>query len=205
MSGPLCKQISDLIDTIAALPGLSHKSATRLVAHIFSNWNESMIPLYSQLKLSAENIKKCEICWNFSTSSPCAICLGSNKRNRNEICIVEDVGALWSIERRRLYNGMYHVLGGVLSATAGISPRDLNLSSLLDRIRECDSATEIIIAIPPSIESGITIEYVLRAIRSINTSVTISKISQGIPSGVRVENVDDATISAALMSRLPIG
>lgn len=202
----MTKIIDDLILQLSSLPGLNHRTAIRTASHIVNHVDGVLKPIVETLDRIIKDIKKCPICWSFDIIAPCYVCIGSNKRNRNQICVVENVGALWSIERRRHYNGMYHVLGGLLSAANGVTPGMLNIQNLLNRIteREQNQTMEIIIAIQPSTDLSITTEYVVQLIRELDDKVIISKVAQGLQSNTKIENADDETIVAAFMSRMPV-
>ena len=127
------QDIEKLIKLTAKLPSIGSRSARRIVLHLIKKKENIVLPLIEALQNVADNIKTCEICGNFDTSSPCAIC-SSEKREKSTICVVQDVADLWAMERAGLYHGQYHVLGGILSALNGIAPEDLNIESLLKRI-----------------------------------------------------------------------
>lgn len=200
----MTKIIDDLINQLSSLPGFSQRSVIRAVSHMLSHEKECLIPVYSTISRIMQDVKKCPICWSLDLMSPCEVCSGSNKRNRGQICVIENLGALWSIERRRHYNGMYHVLGGILSAAENITPSSLNIQNLLNRISESEQDLEIIIAVQPSSASGITIEYIIQSIREISQQTVISRVAQGLQSGTKIEGADDETIISAFMSRVVI-
>ena len=145
----------------------------------------------------AANIQTCEICGNFDTSSPCSIC-SSEKRDKTLLCVVQDVGDLWAMERVSLFKGHYHVLGGILSAMEGIGPEDLAIDSLLHRVKENDFK-EVILALPATIDGQITSHYLSSRLQSL--SVKITTLAQGIPMGAELDYMDEGTIQLALDSR----
>ena len=157
-----------------------------------------MIPqLIQSLKDVEDNITVCEICGNYDTQSPCSIC-SSTTRERNLLCIVQDISDLWALERGGLYKGLYHVLGGVLSAIEGVTPDDLNIGELLHRI-EKEDINEIILALPATVDGQITIHYISSLLKGKN--IKISTLAQGIPVGAELDYIDDGTIKLALDMR----
>ena len=127
------KDIEILVKQIAKLPSLGARSARRIVLHLLNKRESSFLPLIDALSNVAQNIKTCEVCGNFDTVSPCPIC-ASQTRDSSLVCVVRDVADLWAMERVGFYKGLYHILGGVLSAIEGITPDDLNMDSLFSRL-----------------------------------------------------------------------
>jgi recombination protein RecR len=165
--------------------------------HLIKKKEASLLPLIEAMQNVAENIKTCEICGNFDTSSPCSVC-SSEKREKNIICVVQDVADLWAMERVGFYKGMYHILGGILSALDGITPEDLNIGTLFSRI-EKGNFDEVILALPATIDGQITTHYMLNKLKDTNVKVTT--LAQGIPVGAELDYMDDGTIQMALTSR----
>lgn len=189
--------IEQLIKVIAKLPSLGTRSARRIVLHLLKK-RESVIPqLITSLQDVYNNIKVCEICGNYDTTSPCSIC-SSETREKNTLCIVQDISDLWALERGGLYKGQYHILGGVLSAIEGITPDDLNIDKLLHRI-ENEEITEIIIALPATVDGQITMHYISSLLKDKN--IKVSTLAQGIPVGGELDYMDDGTIKLALDMR----
>ena len=189
--------IEQLIKIIAKLPSLGTRSARRITLHLLKK-RETIIPqLITALEDVNEHIKVCEICGNYDTESPCAIC-SSTTRDNHLLCIVQDISDLWALERGGLYKGKYHVLGGVLSAIEGITPDDLNIGALLERI-EKENITEIIIALPATVDGQITMHYIASLLK--NKNIKISTLAQGIPVGAELDYMDDGTIKLALDMR----
>lgn len=194
MSG---QYIEQLIKIISKLPSLGTRSARRIVLHLLKK-RETLIPqLITALNEVRENITVCEICGNYDTESPCSIC-SSASREKNLLCIVQDINDLWALERGGLYKGRYHVLGGVLSAIEGITPDDLNIGGLLARI-EKEEITEIILALPATVDGQITMHYISSLLK--NRNIKISTLAQGIPVGGELDYMDDGTIKLALDMR----
>ena len=189
--------LSDLIDLFSKLPGLGPRSARRIVLYLLKN-KERVIPnileMLDNLKTSAIF---CKICGNIDTSSPCSIC--SDKTRKSEkVCVIEDIGDLWAIEKSKAYNGHYHVLGGVLSAIDGIGPDDLNLSSLFNRISN-GITDEIILATNATTEGQITAQFI--ADNCKEKKILITRLAQGMPIGGELDTIDYNTLSTAFDSR----
>ncbi len=186
--------IEQLIKIIAKLPSLGTRSARRIVLHLLKK-KETIIPqLIKSLEDVSENIKVCEVCGNYDTSSPCSIC-ASLSREDKLLCVIQDISDLWALERGGLYKGKYHVLGGVLSAIEGITPDDLNIDKLLDRINQ-ENITEIILALPATVDGQITMHYISSLLK--DKDIKVSTLAQGIPVGAELDYMDDGTIKLAL-------
>ena len=189
--------IDQLIKTISKLPSLGTRSARRIVLHMLKK-RENIIPqLIQSLQEVYDNIKVCDICGNYDTQSPCAICCSNNREN-NVLCVIQDISDLWALERGGLYKGKYHILGGVLSAIDGITPDDLNIDKLLTRV-ENDQITEIILALPATVDGQITMHYISSLLKDKN--IKVSTLAQGIPVGGELDYLDDGTIKLALDMR----
>ena len=196
MSG---SDIEKLIKQIAKLPSLGTRSSRRIVLQLIEKKEELLLPLISSLQDVADNIKTCKICGNFDTSDVCAVCRDENRDN-STICVVQDVADLWAMERVSFFKGKYHVLGGILSALDGITPDDLNILNLLDRIRN-DEVKEIILALPATIDGQITTHYLVSKIKEEAPDVKITTLAQGIPMGAELDYMDEGTLQLALNSR----
>lgn len=191
------KDIEILIKQISKLPSLGSRSARRIVLHLLNKKETAFIPLIDALKQVSENIKTCDVCGNFDTSSPCPICASPN-RDSSIICVVRDVADLWAMERVSLFKGKYHVLGGILSAMEGIIPEDLNIDSLEKRIHT-ENIKELVLALPATIDGQITSHYIFSRFK--NLGIKISTLAQGIPMGAELDYMDEGTIQLALNSR----
>ena len=194
MSG---QYIENLIKIIAKFPSLGTRSARRIVLHLLKRREDIIPQLIEALEDVQSHITVCEICGNYDTESPCAIC-SSASREDNLLCIVQDISDLWALERGGLYKGKYHVLGGVLSAIEGITPDDLNIGGLLSRI-EKEDIKEIILALPATVDGQITMHYISSLLKDKN--IQISTLAQGIPVGGELDYMDDGTIKLALDMR----
>ena len=194
MSG---QDIEKLIKLIAKLPSLGSRSARRIVLYLIKKKEASLLPLIEAMQNVANNIKTCEICGNFDTSSPCSVC-SSEKREKNIVCVVQDVADLWAMERTGFYHGQYHVLGGVLSALDGVAPEDLNIESLLNKVIS-GGIDELVLALPATIDGQITSHYLVNKLKSYDVKIT--SLAQGIPVGAELDYMDEGTIQLALNSR----
>lgn len=159
-----------------------------------------MLPLASLIKELADLIMECKICGNLDVQSPCSICINP-KRDPKTLCVVEELGDLWAFEKGSIYLGLYHVLGGRLSAINGIGPKELNLDTIVKRVIE-SKIEEIIIAINPTLEGQVTVQYIIESLKNLN--VKISRLACGIPMGGEIDYLDEGTLKAALTSRQDI-
>lgn len=191
------KEIEKLTKIIAKLPALGSRSARRIVLQLLKKKETTMLPLIAALQEVADNVKKCPICGNFDTAEPCSVCRDS-ARDRETVCVVQDVADLWAMERVGLYRGQYHVLGGILSALDGVTPDDLNIEGLFSRLSD-GTIKEIILALPATIDGQITAHYLLSRLKEFPVKVTT--LAQGIPLGAELDYMDDGTIQLALSAR----
>lgn len=191
------KEIEKLTKIIAKLPALGSRSARRIVLQLLKKKEATMLPLIAALQEVADNVKKCPVCGNFDTVEPCSVCRDS-ARDRETVCVVQDVADLWAMERVGLYRGQYHVLGGILSALDGVTPDDLNIEGLFSRLSD-GTIKEIILALPATIDGQITAHYLLSRLKEFPVKVTT--LAQGIPLGAELDYMDDGTIQLALSAR----
>ena len=194
------KEIEKLIKAVAKLPALGTRSARRIVLYLLKNRAQSLAPLIEALQEVEKNVKPCAVCGNYDTSEICSVCADPARESRL-ICVVQDVADLWAMERVGFYKGKYHVLGGVLSALEGVTPEDLNIESLLERL-EHEKPEEIILALPATVDGQITAHYLLNRLK--NMPVKVTTLAQGIPMGAELDYMDDGTIGLALNSRKPM-
>ncbi|MBP5215626.1 MAG: recombination protein RecR [Alphaproteobacteria bacterium] len=192
--------IDKLIKLIAKLPALGTRSARRIVLYLLKKKETSLLPLIAGLQNVADNIRKCPICGNFDTDCPCAIC-NDKTREAEVLCVVQDVADLWAMERVGLYRGQYHVLGGILSALEGVTPEDLNIEPLFERLHD-GIIKEIILALPATIDGQITSHYLLSRLKEYPLKITT--LAQGLPMGAELDYMDDGTIQLALSARKEI-
>ena len=194
------KTIKDLIECFKKLPGIGEKTAERLALSTLEIDNE-VLDLFSEtLKNVKTKIKRCEKCNNLSEEDLCEICKMTN-RDVNTICVVEDVKNVMIFEKVGTYKGLYHVLDGLISPLDGINPNDINISSLIERIKK-EEIKEIILALKPSIEGETTSLYISKLLEQENVKIT--KIAHGIPIGVDMEYIDALTLEMALEDRTSV-
>lgn len=190
--------IQKLIDHFASLPSIGKKTAQRLVFHLLKKDEMYLQDFTNSIINISKNVKLCNHCFNFTDSDPCVIC-SSNKRKNNIICVVEQASDVLVIERTNEFFGKYHVLHGLLNPIDGITPDVLKIKELLTRLTEVE---EVILALNPTIEGEMTIQYLSKFIKPLN--IKISRIARGVPIGSSLEFTDQATISNALESRVYI-
>lgn len=190
--------LDQLIKAFSKLPGLGPRSGRRIALHLLKNKRQSMLDLADLIKLVAQEIKACHECGNLDVKSPCSIC-ESALRDKELICIVEDISDLWAIERGSIFKGIYHVLGGTLSAIDGRTPDKLNLNSLVNRVAK-NNVREVIIATNSTIEGQTTGFYISDLLKPFNIKST--RLAHGIPMGAELDYLDEGTLSHALKMRL---
>lgn len=190
--------IQTLIGLMARLPGLGPRSARRIVLHLIAARDDRLARLSHAIDAVAHNARECLRCGNISGAEICPICADPRRRN-GEICVVEDVADLWAIERGGGFRGDYHVLGGTLSALDEITPDDLRIPALLARIAE-ETAREVILALPATVEGQATAHYIADALAGLE-GVAVTSLAQGVPVGGDLDYLDDGTIQTALRAR----
>jgi recombination protein RecR len=191
------RDIEDLIDLMARLPGLGPRSARRAVLQLIKKRSLLLVPLAEAMQQVATTARECVVCGNVGTTEICEIC-ASEKRATGEICVVEDVPDLWAMERASVFRGRYHVLGGTLSALDSVGPEALRIPRLVDRQRD-EEITEVILALNATIDGQTTAHYIAEQIEPLGIAVT--SLAQGVPVGGELDYLDDGTISAALRAR----
>jgi recombination protein RecR len=196
MGGP---EIDRLIGLLARLPGMGPRSARRAALKMLQQPESRMLPLATALAEAARAVQPCSCCGNLDSRDPCSIC-ADPQRDRAVICVVEGVGDLWALERAGVHHGLYHVLGGTLSALSGIGPEDLNLDPLLARIGE-GGVTEVILALPATVDGATTAHWLADRLKPLGA--TVSRLGQGVPIGGALDVLDDGTLAAALRARRP--
>ena len=190
-------EIDHLVRLVSKLPGLGLRSARRIVLHLLNNKEKEMFVLSNEIRDVAERVKFCAICGNMDTSEECYICK-DEKRDISTICVVENVGDLWAIERSGVFSGKYHVLGGVLSALDNIGPDDLKIGQLLQRAKS-EKIKEVILANSATVDGQTTAHYIADQLSS--TDIILSRLAQGLPMGGELDFLDDGTITQALRAR----
>ena len=194
MGGP---EVEHLISLLAALPGLGPRSARRAALRLLQQPQSRMIPLAAALSAAARAVRSCETCGNLDSASPCRIC-SDRGRDRAVICVVESVADLWALERARVHHGVYQVLGGTLSALAGVGPNDLALRPLVARVA-AGGIDEVILALSATIEGATTAHWLTERLAGLGVKVT--QVGQGLPMGGALELLDEGTLAAALRTR----
>lgn len=189
--------VSRLIDELKHLPGIGQKTAQRLAFHILRTDREQALALADAIRLARESIRQCSICGNLTDVDPCHYCSNPG-RNRSTICVVEEATNILPIEKTRQYAGLYHVLGGALSPLGGVGPEQLNLKSLLERLKD-GAVEEIIIATNPTVEGEATAMYLSKLLKPLGVRVT--RIATGVPVGSELEYADEVTMLKAMEGR----
>ena len=200
MSLQHAQPISRLIQELARLPGIGEKTASRLALHILRSSKESAEALSRAILEVKEKIRLCSRCFNLTDQDLCRICQDA-RRNQEVVCVVSGPEDLMALERSGGYQGLYHVLHGVLSPLEGIGPQDLRLEELLTRLR-AGKIQEVILATNPSVEGEATAQYLSQVIKPLGVRVT--RIARGVPMGGDLQYIDQVTLSKALENRGPI-
>ncbi|WP_197458637.1 recombination mediator RecR [Gluconobacter japonicus] len=193
----ISNDIEQLISMLSRLPGLGPRSARRAALSLLRQPESRMLPLAHLMERAATSVRTCSLCGNLDTVDPCHICTDAH-RDRGLVCVVETVGDLWALERAGVHRGVYQVLGGTLSALAGLGPDDLNVASLLDRIAE-GGVREVILALGATVEGATTAHWLQEKLAP--TGVTVSRVGHGVPMGGALDVLDDGTLAAALIAR----
>ncbi len=191
------KPLANLIKELSKLPGIGGKSAQRLAFHILAMDDREAESLAAAITNAKQTMHYCSVCGNLTDKDPCEFCSDEN-RDRSVICVVENPRDVSAVERMREYNGMYHVLNGVISPMDGIGPEDINLKQLILRLQQSD-VKEVIIATNPTIEGEATAMYAARLIKP--SGIKVSRIAHGIPVGGDLEYADEITLSKAMEGR----
>ena len=193
--------LEQAVGDLSTLPGIGRRTALRLALHLLTREKEEVRQLADALDRFRTDIKHCSYCNNLSDKDICPICADSS-RDRSVVCVVEQVGDVMSIENTRQYNGLYHVLGGVISPMQGISPSDLKIDLLLENIQR-QGIKEVILAIGTTVEGETTLFYISRRLQQF-PDVKVTTIARGIGFGDEIEYADELTIAHAISNRTPI-
>jgi recombination protein RecR len=192
-------EIERLIQLLAKVPGLGPRSARRAVLHLVKNRDKLLAPLATALKDAHEKVSECEVCGNVDTLNPCTIC-SDMRRERTTLCVVEEVGDLWALERAGAWNGQYHVLGGTLSALGGVRPEDLDIDKLISRCAD-GHIKEVVLATNATVEGQTTAHYITDRLKTLN--VATSRVAHGMPVGGELDYLDEGTLTQAMRARRP--
>lgn len=193
------KLLEDAVAEFSKLPGIGQKTALRLVLHLLNQDKAEVEKFGVAISRLRNEIQFCSVCMNISDTPVCQIC-ASHKRDRSLICVVEDTRDVMAIENTSQYNGLYHVLGGLISPMDGIGPADLQIDSLINRVK-AGEVQEIIFALSATMEGDTTIFYLDKRLKSFN--INISTIARGIAFGGELEYVDEVTLGKSIASRVP--
>ncbi|MFO1033623.1 MAG: recombination mediator RecR [Hyphomicrobiales bacterium] len=193
-------EIEKLIQLLARLPGLGPRSARRAVLHLIKNREKLLQPLTAALEDASAKVTVCETCGNVDTVQPCSICRDP-RRDTSLICVIEDVGDLWALERAGAWTGQYHVLGGTLSALGGIRPEDLAIGQLLDRCAD-GHVKEVVLATNATVEGQTTAHYITERLKE--RGIATSRLAHGVPVGGELDYLDEGTLTQALRARRPL-
>jgi len=192
-------EIERLIGLLSKLPGMGPRSARRATLALLKRRDQLLTPLSQALADAAEKVRPCSVCGALDTSDPCAVC-SDRSRDPGLICVVEEVGALWAMERAGAFRGRYHVLGGVLSALDGVGPEALRVGELVARASDGE-VREVILALPATVDGQTTAHYL--AERLASSGVQVTSLARGVPVGGELDWLDDGTIAQALRARRP--
>lgn len=192
--------LENAVKEFARLPGIGKKTALRLVLHLVKQ-DEAMVSHFSETISSLRSgIKFCSVCHNISDSTVCNIC-SNPSRKKELVCVVESIRDVIAIESTQQYNGSYHVLGGVISPLDGVGPDQLNIDSLVDRVKT-NATEEIIFALNPNIQGDTTVYYIGKKLEGV--PVKITTIARGIAFGGELEYADELTLARSISNRIPV-
>jgi recombination protein RecR len=194
--------IENAVNEFARMPGIGKKTALRLVLHLLKQEPAQVQQFSEAIARMRQQIKFCKQCHNVSDEEICSIC-ASHSRNKSIVCVVENIRDVMAIENTQQFNGLYHVLGGIISPIDGIGPDQLNIHSLVERV-QLQGITEVIMALSPTIEGDTTIYYLSKKLQLPDTPVKITTIARGIAFGGELEYADEMTLARSITNRLPL-
>ena len=192
--------LESLIKRLSRLPGLGPRSARRAALHLLKNKETTMLPLAEELDHVARTIKTCVECGNLDLTDKCRICFDS-RRDATRICVVEDVADLWAMERAGIFSGVYHVLGGTLSALDGRGPKELGIERLVTRAANIEEG-EVILATSATVDGQTTAHYIGERLE--RDGMAITRLAHGVPVGGELNYLDDGTLTQAMKARRPL-
>ncbi len=192
------KLVEEAVNEISKLPGIGKKTALRLILYLLKEEPYATEVLSDALVNLRTQINYCKICFNISDSDTCAIC-SSHRRDNSIICVVENTQDVLAIENTSQYNGLYHILGGIISPINGIGPENLNVEALIKRVEDFKEVDEIILALSPTMEGDTTAFYVTKKLKVYDKKVTT--IARGVPVGGELEYADEITLGRSILSR----
>lgn len=195
------KLLEQAVHAFTSLPGIGKKTALRLALHLLQQDKERVQDFCNALGQMRTHIQFCRTCHNLSDFETCDVC-SSTTRDKGMVCVVESIREAMAIENTQHYNGVYHVLGGLISPLDGITPQMLHIDSLVARV-QTGEVRELIMALSPTIEGETTIFYINKQLESINADVQISSIARGVSFGGELEYADELTLGRSIVSRVP--
>jgi len=193
------KLLEDAVAEFTKLPGVGQKTALRLVLHLLKQDKAEVSRFSGAISKLRNEIQFCQTCHNISDQAVCEICTAP-KRDRTLVCVVEDTRDVMAVENTNQYNGLYHVLGGLISPMDGIGPSDLEIDTLVERLKD-NEVKEVIFALSATMEGDTTIFYLNKRLKTYN--ITISTIARGIAFGGELEYVDELTLGRSIATRVP--
>ena len=189
--------IEKLIAELKKLPGIGAKSAERIAFHLLDTPRDQADQLSQAISDVKNKIGLCSVCCNVTEADPCSIC-SSEKRDRSVICVVEKPSNVQMIEKGSVYNGLYHVLHGLISPLSGVQPEDVTIGRLMERVRDGD-VKEVVVATNPTVDGDSTAMYIAKVVKPLGVAVT--RIARGVPVGGDIELADEATLARAMEGR----
>jgi recombination protein RecR len=193
------KLLENAVDEMSQLPGIGKRTALRLVLFLLNQPNSQTVKLSKSLVDLVEGVILCKNCHNISDLELCEICT-NNKRDKSVVCVVEDIRDVMAIESTGQFNGIYHVLGGKISPIEGIGPNQLNIKSLIEKIRS-KNVSELIFALSATMEGDTTNFYIFRQIKDVDIKITT--IARGVSVGNELEYTDEVTLGRSILKRIP--
>lgn len=193
--------LENIINEFTKLPGVGSRTALRYALFLLSEDEKTSIQLADAIRLMRENIKLCKHCFSISDNDECEVCKDP-KRNHSIVCVVENIRDVMAIENTNTYNGVYHVLGGIISPIEGISPNDIRIKELIERVSK-ENIEEIILALPTTMEGDTTCFYINKLVKDMNVKVTA--IARGVSIGDNIEFADEITLGRSIIGRQPFG
>ena len=193
-------EIERLIQLLAKLPGLGPRSARRAALFLIKNRERLLAPMALAMAEAQEKVTICSACGNVDTVDPCTLCTDA-RRDRSTICVVEEVGDLWALERAGAWSGLYHVLGGTLSAIEGIRPEDLSIGPLIERAG-AGEVREVVLALNATVEGQTTAHYITERLKTLG--IAASRLAHGVPVGGELDYLDEGTLTQAIRARRPL-
>ena len=201
--------LSDAVEQMASLPGVGRKTALRLVLHLLRQSDRDVEAFTGALSKLKQDVKYCKVCHTISDQEVCPICQ-SHSRDKQVVCVVENVQDVMSIENTGQYNGLYHVLGGIISPMDGVGPADIEIDSLVERVKNGD-IHEVILALPTTMEGDTTNFYIYKRLQNLSNSqlpvsdirpTKISQIARGVAIGNELEYTDEITLGRSIVNRI---